>query len=187
MPQPCPDHTSVDYQVAYWCNMITITASTGAIRGFFYFHQKMYNIMHDQKELVIDVTYQPNASYRPKTEEKTYVISLFGILFNLHYFRGWNVFNESAIDETKVRWKINKIVWDGNYFARLLNVRFVMLSSLLNNNESLDQLKHCLRKIICYSHSLLQALDCFHFMIIFRVRTANFLASAQKLRLVAIS
>jgi len=42
-----------------------------AIRGFFYFHQKMYNIMHDQKELVIDVTYQPNASYRPKTEEKT--------------------------------------------------------------------------------------------------------------------
>ncbi|KAL5259263.1 hypothetical protein ACHWQZ_G009648 [Mnemiopsis leidyi] len=42
-----------------------------AIRGFFYFKQKMYNIMHDQRELVIDVTYQPNASYRPKTEEKT--------------------------------------------------------------------------------------------------------------------
>jgi len=41
-----------------------------AIRGFFYFHQKMYNIMHDQKELVIDVTYQPNSSYRPRTKEE---------------------------------------------------------------------------------------------------------------------
>lgn len=41
-----------------------------AIRGFFYFTQKMYNIMHDQKELVLNVTYQPNASYRPKAEEK---------------------------------------------------------------------------------------------------------------------
>lgn len=41
-----------------------------AIRGFFYFHQKMCNIMHDQKELVLDVTYQPNPSFRPKSEEK---------------------------------------------------------------------------------------------------------------------
>ncbi|XP_063680790.1 sodium/calcium exchanger 2-like isoform X26 [Bolinopsis microptera] len=41
-----------------------------AIRGFFYFHQKMCNIMHDQKELVLDVTYQPNPSFRPKAEEK---------------------------------------------------------------------------------------------------------------------
>lgn len=40
------------------------------IRGFFYFTQKMHNIMHDSKEIVIDVTYQPNPSYQPKKEEE---------------------------------------------------------------------------------------------------------------------
>lgn len=46
-----------------------------AIRGFFYFKQKMYNIMHDQRELLIDVLYQPNPSYRPKTEDEKTVES----------------------------------------------------------------------------------------------------------------
>lgn len=40
-----------------------------AIKGFFFFKQKMYNIMHDKAELVLDVVYQPNSAYRPKTEE----------------------------------------------------------------------------------------------------------------------
>lgn len=50
----------------------TELARLSGIKGFFYFKQKMYNIMHDKKELVIDVVYKPNATYKPLApEDKT--------------------------------------------------------------------------------------------------------------------
>jgi len=50
----------------------TELARLSQIKGFFYFKQKMYNIMHDKKELLIDVVYKPNPTYKPLApEDKT--------------------------------------------------------------------------------------------------------------------